>query len=66
MIRRNLSRISNSRDLGGGTKKTMNELTKLFKKQKLVVKTAAKMQKIILMGSNVIEKKGFLGLSKVT
>ena len=65
MIRRNLSRISNSRDLGGGTKKTMNELTKLFKKQKLVVKTAAKMQKIILMGS-VIEKKGFLGLSKVT
>ena len=34
---------------GGGMKKTMNELTKLLTKQELVVKTAAEMQKTILM-----------------
>ena len=34
--------------LGGGMKKTMDELTKLITKQELVVKTAAEMQKTIL------------------
>ena len=37
--------------LGGGMKKTTNELTKLLAKHELVCKTAAEMQKTILMDS---------------
>ena len=44
---------------GGGMKKTMNELTKLLTKQELVVKTAAEMQKTILMDSETLLRKVF-------
>ena len=41
--------------LGSGMKKTTDELTKLLTKQEIVVKTAAEMQKTILMqGSNYL------------
>ena len=43
--------------LGGGMKKTMNELTKLLMKQELVVKNAAKMQETILMDSEKLLRK---------
>ena len=43
-------------------KKTMNELTKLLIKQELVVKTAAKMQKTILMDSETLLRNVFYGL----
>lgn len=36
-------------DLGDVMKKTMNELTRLFTKQELAVKTGAEIQKTILM-----------------
>ena len=45
--------------LGGGMKKTMVELTKLLTKQELVVKTAAEMQKTILMNSETLLRKVF-------
>ena len=51
-------------DLGDGMKKTMNELTKLFTKQELAVKTEAKMQKTILMDSEALLRKVFYGLAK--
>ena len=50
--------------LGGGMKKTMDELTKLLTKQKLVVKTAAKTQKTILMDSETLLRKLFSGLAQ--
>ena len=50
--------------LGGGMKKTMDELTKLLTKQKLVVKTAAKTQKTILMDSETLLRKVFSGLAQ--
>ena len=50
------------RALGGGMKKTMNDLTKLFTKQELVVKTAAEMLKTILMDSERLLRKVFSGL----
>ena len=37
--------------LGGGLKKTMNDLTKILTKKELEVKTEAEMQKTILMDS---------------
>ena len=52
--------------LGDGMKKTINELTKLLAKQDLVVKTAAKIQKTILMESKIILRKCFPDSSKVT
>lgn len=45
-------------------KKTMNELTKLFTKQELAVKTEAEMQKTILMDSEALLRKVFYGLAK--
>ena len=45
--------------LGGGMNKTMNTLTKLLMKQKLLVKVAAEMLKIILMGSETLLRKVF-------
>ena len=45
--------------LGGGMKKTLNDLTKLLTKQELVVKTAAEMQKTILMDSETLLRKVF-------
>ena len=42
--------------LGGGMKKSMNDLTKLLTKEELIVKNAAEIQKTIL---NVIEKSVF-------
>ena len=48
--------------LGGGMKKKLNELTKLLTKQELVVKTAAKIQKTILMDSETLLRKLFSGL----
>ena len=45
--------------LGGGMKKTMNELTKLLMKQELVVKTAAEMKKTILMDKETLLRKVF-------
>ena len=50
------------RALGGGMWKTMNELTKQFMKQELIVKTAAKMEKIILMDSETLLRKVFSAL----
>ena len=44
-------------------KKTMNELTKLFTKQELAVKTEAEMQKTILMDSEALLRKVFYGLA---
>ena len=43
-------------------KKTIDELTKLLTKQELVVKTAAKMQKTILMDSETLLRNVFSGL----
>ena len=48
--------------LGEGMKKTMNDLTKLLTKQELAVKTAAEMQKTILMDSETLLRKAFSGL----
>ena len=45
--------------LGDGMKRTMNELTKLLTKQELLVKTAAEMQKTILMDSEMLFRKVF-------
>ena len=45
--------------LSGGMKKTMKELTKLLMKQELMVKTAAEMQKTILMDSETLSRKAF-------
>ena len=47
--------------LSGGMKKAINDLTKLLTKQKLVVKTAAEMQKTILMDSETLLRKVFSG-----
>ena len=48
--------------LGGGMKKTTNELTKLLAKHELVVKTAAEMQKTILMDSETLLRKVLSGI----
>ena len=48
--------------LGGCMKKTINELTKLLRKQELAVKTAAEMQKTILINSETLLRKVFSGL----
>ena len=48
--------------LGGGMKKTINELTKLLAKHELVVKTAAEMQKTILMDSETLLRKVLSGI----
>ena len=45
--------------LGGGMKKTMNDLTKLLTKQELLVKTAAEMQKTIFMNSETLLREVF-------
>ena len=45
--------------LGGGMKKTMNDLTKLFTKQELVVKTVSETQKTILTDSETLLRKVF-------
>ena len=50
--------------LGGGMKKTMNDLTKLLTQQELVVKTAAEMQKTILMDSETLLGKRFSGFGQ--
>ena len=50
------------RALGGGMKKTINELTKLLAKHELVVKTAAEMQKTILMDSETLLRKALSGI----
>ena len=50
------------RALGGGMKKTMNGLPKLLTKLELVVKTAAEMQKTLLMDSETLLRKVFSGL----
>ena len=50
--------------LGGGMKKTMNDLTKLLTQQELVVKTAAEMQKTILMDSETLLGKVFSGFGQ--
>ena len=42
-------------------KKTMNELTKLLAKLEVVLKTAAEMQKTILMESETLLRKVFSG-----
>ena len=49
------------RALGDGMKKTMNELTKLLAKLEVVLKTAAEMQKTILMESETLLRKVFSG-----
>ena len=46
--------------------KTMNELTKLLRKQELVVKIATEMQKTILMNSETLLRKVFSGLVEST
>ena len=43
-------------------KKTINELTKLLTKHELVVKTAAEMQKTILMDSETLLRKVLSGI----
>ena len=48
--------------LGGGMKKTTNELSKLLAKHELVVKTAAEMQKTILMDSETLLRKVLSGI----
>ena len=48
--------------LGGGMKKTTNELTKLLAKHELVIKTAAEMQKMILMDSETLLRKVLFGI----
>ena len=48
--------------LGGGMKHAMKEITKLLKNQELVVKTAAEMQKVILMDSETLLRKVLSGL----
>ena len=48
--------------LGGGMKKTTNELTKLLAKHELAVKTAAEMQKTILMDSETLLRKVLSGI----
>ena len=48
--------------LGGGMKKTINEVTKLLAKHELVVRIAAKMQKTILMDSETLLRKVLSGI----
>ena len=47
--------------LGGGMKHAMKEMAKLFKSQELVVKTAAEMQKVILLDSETLLRKVLSG-----
>ena len=50
-------------DLSGAMKKAMNESTKLLTKQELVAKTAADMQKTILLDNETLLRKVFSRLS---
>ena len=51
-------------DLGDAMKKTMNELTRLFTKQELAVKTGAEIQKTIIMDREALLRKVFYGLAQ--
>ena len=48
--------------LGGGVKKVLNDLSNLVKKRELVIRTAAEMQKTILLDSEAIIRKVLSGL----
>ena len=50
--------------LGGGVKKVLSDLSNLVKKRELVIRTAAEMQKTILLDSEAIIRKVLLGLTQ--